>query len=259
MRTTALRRHPEDNILSYDQVKTQIEDITGVGSITHPMCKNSCVAFTGPFAGLDRCPKCDEPSICPISRKPQQEFHTIPIGPVLQALWRKPSSAKQFYYRRQITRRIIAELQEKGGNLSLYNDFFAGSDYLENIKKGKISEQDIVLMLSMDGAQLYTHKASNCWIYIWIILDLCPNERYKKKYVLPGGFIPGPNKPKNTDSFLFPGLYHLSALQHEGLQIWDGSTNQTFISRLFVGLNTADGPGMAYLNGLVGHHGKFGC
>jgi hypothetical protein len=81
----------------------------------------------------------------------------------------------------------------------------------------------------------------------------------KKAYVLPGGFIPGPNKPKNMDSFLFPGLHHLCALQREGLYIWDASTNRLFISKLFLGLSTADGPGMAYLNGLVGHHGKYGC
>lgn len=114
-------------------------------------------------------------------------------------------------------------------------------------------------MLSIDGAQLYAHKASDFWIYIWVIMDLAPDERYKKRHVLPGGFIPGPNKPKNIDSFLFLGLHHLCALQHEGLRIWDASTDRLFLSKLFLGLNTADGPGMAYLNGLVGHHGKYGC
>ena len=90
-------------------------------------------------------------------------------------------------------------------------------------------------------------------------MDLSPNERYKKRHVLPGGFIPGPNKPKNLDSFLFPGLHHVRALQIEGLHIWDAFRDEKFISRLFLALNTADGPAMAYLNSLVGHHGKFGC
>lgn len=115
----------------------------------------------------------------------------------------------------------------------------------------------MVLMLSMDGAQLYEHKASDCWIYIWIIFDLSPELRYKKKYVLPSGFIPG--KPKIVDSFLFPGLHHLSALQHEGIKIWDASEDVVFQSKPFFALGTADGPGMTYLNGLVGHHGKHGC
>ena len=36
---------------------------------------------------------------------------------------------------------------------------------------------DMILMLSIDGAQLYAHKASDCWIYIWIILDHPPHLR----------------------------------------------------------------------------------
>ncbi|KAJ7580950.1 hypothetical protein C8J56DRAFT_727312, partial [Mycena floridula] len=32
-----------------------------------------------------------------------------------------------------------------------------------------------------------------------------------------------------------------------------------YISRLFIMFGTADGPGMIYLNGLVGHCGKVGC
>ncbi|EIW76756.1 hypothetical protein CONPUDRAFT_63482, partial [Coniophora puteana RWD-64-598 SS2] len=34
--------------------------------------------------------------------------------------------------------------------------------------------------------------------------------QYKKKFVLPGTVIPELNKPKNFDSFLFSGLYHLA-------------------------------------------------
>ena len=177
----------------------------------------------------------------------------------MQALWRNPESAKRLHYRRLKTRELIKELQENSGKLSDYEDFLHGSDYLENVRNGNIQDDDMVLMFSLDGAQLYAHKASDCWISIWVIFDLAPDERYKKKHVLPGGFIPGPNKPKNMDSFLFPGLYHLCAIQNEGLPIWDASSDRLFLSRLFLALNTADGPGMAYLNGLVGHHGKFGC
>lgn len=259
MRKAILRRHPADNILSYDQMKKEITEITGVTSVVHPMCRNSCLAFTGPFSNLDRCSKCGEPKLCSLTKKPYQEFHTILLGPILQALWREPSSARRFEYRRRLTRDIINQLEENNGILPSYDDFFHGSDYLKHIKEGRICDDDIIMMLSVDGAQLYAHKASDCWIYIWVILDLSPDERYKKKHVLPGGFIPGPNKPKNLDSFLFPGLHHLCALQKEGLNIWDASTNRLFISRLFLALNTADGPGMALLNGLVGHHGKYGC
>lgn len=258
-REAIMRRHPEDIIPSHDKIKRRIEEITGVGSISHPMCKNSCIAFTGPFSNLDTCPRCGETKICPVTKRAHQEFVTIPIAPVLQALWRSPESAKRLSYRQQKTREIIEELQKNSGSLSEYEDFLHGSDYLENVRNGNIKDDDMVLMFSMDGAQLYAHKTSDCWIYLWVLFDLSPNERYKKKHVLPGGFIPGPNKPKNMDSFLFPGLYHLAAIQNEGLPVWDALSSRLFDSKLFLALNTADGPGMAYLNGLVGHHGKFGC
>ena len=258
-REAILRRHPEDQIPSYDKMKRAITEVIGVSSVVHPMCRNSCIAFTGPFSNLDQCPKCSAPKLCPITKKPYQEFHTILLGPVLQALWREPSSARKFGYRQKITRTIISELAANNGLLSSYDDFFSGSDYLKNVKTGDIGDDDIVIMLSIDGAQLYAHKSSDCWIYIWVIMDLSPDERYMKRHVLPGGFIPGPNKPKNVDSFLFPGLHHLCAIQREGLRIWDASEDRSFFSKIFLGLNTADGPGMAYLNGLVGHHGKHGC
>jgi hypothetical protein len=92
-----------------------------------------------------------------------------------------------------------------------------------------------------------------------VILDHSPDVRYKKKHVLPGGFIPGPNKPKNVDSFLFPGVRHVAAIQVDGLGIWDAYRDIKFISHPFLLIVGADGPGMTYLNGQVGHSGKMGC
>ncbi|KIJ97449.1 hypothetical protein K443DRAFT_39775, partial [Laccaria amethystina LaAM-08-1] len=85
-RNAILRCHPEDTVPSYSQMIRRISEITGVSSVVHAMCKNSCLAFTGPFANLDCCPVCSEPKLCPATKKPQQEFHTILLGPILQAL-----------------------------------------------------------------------------------------------------------------------------------------------------------------------------
>lgn len=114
-------------------------------------------------------------------------------------------------------------------------------------------------MVSLDGAQLYEHKDSDCWMYIWIIINLAPDKRYKKVHVQPGGFIPGPNKSKNIDSFLYIGIHHLSALQNKGLQIWDADINIMFWSDWYLLYLTADGPGLVYWDGMVGHSGKNGC
>ena len=117
----------------------------------------------------------------------------------------------------------------------------------------------MVVMLSIDGAQLFRSKKSDCWIYIWLILDLAPNERYKIRNVLPGGVIPGPGHPKNLDSFLFPGLAHVSAIQKEGLCLYDSYHRKVVTSWLFFLLAIADAVAMAELSGSVGHHGRRGC
>ena len=126
-----------DHVPSYKQMKHYISNITGVSSVVHPMCKNSCLAFTGPFANLNHCPKCKEPKLCPNTKRPQQELHTILLGLVLQALWCDASSAKKFYYQQWKTWEIICKLQTNSGNLSSYDNFYSSSDYLENIRSGK--------------------------------------------------------------------------------------------------------------------------
>jgi len=259
-------RFPESKMLSYDQVKRRVSDLSGVITWKHDMCANSCVGFTGPFADLEECPypRCHQPRYDPEELRksngkkkvPQKVFATLPIGPQLQAHWKSPEMAQKMFYRRNKTRDELG--RDKGADY-VYDDIFCGSDYLEAVKDGRIKDYDTVVMLSIDGAQLFRNKKSDVWIYIWVILDLAPDQRYKIRHILPGGIIPGPGKPKNLDSFLFPGLAHVSALQKEGLPIWDGYNRMAALSFLFLLLALADAVAMAELSGSVGHHGRRGC
>jgi hypothetical protein len=262
------RRYPEEELFSYDQIKRHVADLSGVIPLTHDMCINTCIAYTGQFSHLESCPYCNESRYDVIqlaatngkAKEPRQQLHTMPIGPQLQALYRSEDGAQSMHYRDVCTKKILNELNLTNGNILSYKDFFHGGDYLEAIREGRIKEGDPVLMFSIDGAQLYRSKASDCWIYIWVIFNYDPAAgRYTKKHVLYGAIIPGPNKPKIIESFLFPGLHHLSAIQKEGLPIWDASRDVLFVSHPFLALVTADGPAMAYINGLVGHQGKNGC
>jgi hypothetical protein len=91
VRSNILNQHPEDNVLSLAAVKTKIQDLTGIVPIVHDMCPNSCVAYTGPFSDLDKCPvsDCQESRYNPILlqssrgniKKPQQQFSTMPLDP----------------------------------------------------------------------------------------------------------------------------------------------------------------------------------
>src|SRR6266545_2913636 len=96
-----------------------------------------------------------------------------------------------------------------------------------------------------------------------MVNDFAPSIRYRLKHVLPAIVIPGPNKPKNLDSFLFRSFYHLSALQREndgaGMRMWDGAQKEIILSRIAFIFGTADAVGLTELDGRVGHHGAQGC
>ena len=263
-RAACLRRHSTDKVLSHHLVKKKVAELSGITSIIHDMCPNTCVAYTGPYADLDKCPLChesryDEARLASTGKKePRQQFHTFPLGPQCQARYRSPEGASSMHYFEEKMETILAELRISG-KLAVFEDVLDGSDCWDAYQHGRILPGDVVVMFSMDGAQLYKNKASDCWIYIWILLNLAPDKRYKKRYVMPGAIIPGPNKPKNTDSFMYPGLHHVAALQKEGFRMWDACRRTIFPSRPWIFLVTADAVGASLLHGGVGHHRKKGC
>ena len=262
---TAIKQFsPDAELLSHEQFTRKLTELTGVVPVMADMCTNSCVAYTGPFAELHTCPICSTARYETVTRGqklisvPSKQALTIPVGPQIQAQYRSPEGAWNMGHRARVMGPLVAKLLA-GGSIDTYNDVYCSSTLLNAAMRGDLTPDDTVLMLSIDGAQLFESKQSDCWIYIWVLLDLAPDLRYKKRYVLPGGFIPGPKKPKNLDSFVYTGLHHLSALQRDGLRVWDCRTGRTFTTRPFFFLGTADGPGLAALHGQVGHHGAFGC
>jgi len=62
------------------------------------------------------------------------------------------------------------------GCLDRYSDILHGSDIIKAFQDTCIGGDDIVLMFLIDGAQLYVMKASACWIYIWVLLNLAPER-----------------------------------------------------------------------------------
>jgi hypothetical protein len=213
---------PDTQITTYDQMTRKLAGLTGVVPVMTDMCYDSCVAFTGPYSELRACPLCSEARFETVSRGnkcvsvPCKQALTIPIGPQIQAQYQSHESAWNMGHRRRVMEDLLSHLRA-GGSIDEYNDVYCSSILLKAAQHSDLSPDDTLLMLSIDGAQLYESKQSHCWIYIWVLLDLAPDLQYKKKYVLPGGFIPGPRKPKSLDSFVYTGLHHLAVLQREGL------------------------------------------
>ncbi len=269
-RDAVLERHPDDPVLTFHQVKKKVQELSGVVILEDDMCPRSCIAYTGTaYGSLESCPKCGEgrydPKILAAShgkkKISQQKFCTIALGPVVQSLSRSEQGCNDMDYFWKTMKEIFKNLDPGTDQIIIdsYDDFCFGSEIIDAFRRGDIQRHDTLLMFSIDGAQLYKGKKSDCWIYIWVILNLSPDLRYKKKYIIPGGFIPGPNKPKDLDSFIFPSLHHVAALQKEGLKIYKASLNEVVDSGLFMVFATADGVGLTELNGFAGHQGAHGC
>ncbi|CDO70170.1 hypothetical protein BN946_scf185009.g21 [Trametes cinnabarina] len=259
-RLAAMERDRTLTLPTYEGMEKLIAELTGVEPIKTDMCITSCCAYTGPYARLEHCPYCTEARYRMEGRKrvARRTFNTLPLGPQLQSQCLSSETAALMACHKKLVAELLARL-DLGWKLENIEDFYCSTDYRAAVDSEAISPDDFALMFSVDGAQLYEHKASDCWIYIWIIFELGPDKRYKKRYVFPGAIIPGPRKPRNLESFLFPGLAHISALQKEGLKIWDAANKRLFTSFPVIIFATADSPAMAYLNGLVGHHGAQGC
>ncbi|KAH9022586.1 hypothetical protein EDB84DRAFT_1274524 [Lactarius hengduanensis] len=87
IRAIELLNNPKDDFLSFDQVKRRIRHLSGVISLEHDMCPDSCIAYTGPYGDLDSCPRCHASRYHPDSRRARKRFSTVPIGPVIQAFY----------------------------------------------------------------------------------------------------------------------------------------------------------------------------
>ena len=220
--------------------------------------------FYWALSDLQACPECSTWHYETITQGkklitvPCKQALTIPVRPQILAQYRSPESVWNMGHHNRFMDPLVANIHA-GGSIDIYNDVYCSLTLLNPAICRDLTPNDTVLMLSINSTQLFESKQSDCWIYIWVLLDLAPDLHYKKKYVLPRGFIPGPSKPKNLGSFMYTGLHHLSALQQEGLHFWDCHTGHVFTSHPFFFLGTANGPGLAALHGQVGHHGAFGC
>jgi hypothetical protein len=257
------KTRPDSPLHSYWVVKSRLEKLSGITQIETDMCLKSCIAFTGPFADLERCPECHEsryddkkPGKVPFKR-----FYTIPLGPQIQAQWKTPEGANRMRYRNRKTEAIRAKFNQIPGEpIDVYEDIYDGYQYLEAVRSGLIKEDDTLVLFTLDGAQLYRDKDSDCYFFAWIVLNLSPDLRCKKAYILPGGFVPGPNRPKNVESYLIPSFRHVSAIQREGgLAIWEGQMQEVRTSNLFFAGGNADTVGLTDLSAFVGHQGAHGC
>lgn len=176
-----------------------------------PMCVNSCCAFTNELANNETCPWCEQAvySIDSSNVKTPRKVATfLPLLDRLKLQYSDPKRSSDLRYRHNY---INNDEYEQGSSIG---DIFDGNLYKELAEDGYFKdERDITLIVSTDGYQIFKQRTEDCWVVMFINANLPPNERVKKENLLISAVIPGPNQPKNFNSFLRPIVDELKMLE----------------------------------------------
>jgi hypothetical protein len=222
------------------------------------MCRDSCVLFVSPYTHLKTCPKpgcglacyrlLSAPTAGPVPHRnipPSQSVpNSLPSGPLTKLSTLTSTTCE--------TKKILTA----NGHLPIIS-LYSGQDYLTKVDNGEIGDYDLLISLSVDGAQLIRDKHSNTWFLTLINHNLPESVRWKHEYGLLSGIIGGPNNSWDLQYFHFPTVVEVHRLQRDGLSGIDFETGESFMSMPAV--ITGDKPAIAKMNQTTGPGGTKGC
>jgi hypothetical protein len=256
-----LRPGSMDGMRSWKATQAQVGRISGLKPQLYDCCINSCMCYVGQYADLDCCPfsSCKEPRYDARNR-PRRRFNYIPIIPRLKAFLANTAQAEQMRYR--------AEFEHVAETIT---DVFDGKLYRELLGKhvrpinGPVQQHryfdqptDIALGLSTDGYAPFRRRAKTAWPLLVFNYNLPPEIRFHLENVLCLGVIPGPKKPQDFDSFLWPFIMEMLELE-VGVDAWDAKDRKYVQLRAFLLLIFGDIPAVSMAMKMKGHNGICPC
>ncbi|CEL62957.1 hypothetical protein RSOLAG1IB_12611 [Rhizoctonia solani AG-1 IB] len=117
---------------------------------------------------------------------------------------------------------------------------------------------DIALGLSTDGVGPFKTRKQQCWPLILINYNLPPSIRTRLENILCLGVIPGPQSPKELNTFLEPLIDELEELAH-GVPAFDAANRHPFLLHAYLIAAFGDMPAVAKMMEMKGHNGKLPC
>lgn len=161
-------------------------------------------------------------------------------------------------------------------------DFFDGKIYKECAARN-INSNNLYINLHVDAFQPFKNSSNHSMVMVMVTLMNLPPEiryrlfyknlvpaltgkrncyspihRYKEENVLILGILPGPNKPYDLFSFLYPWISEIMVMEDKGLVVKTNS-NQDLVYKVFLVSVVGDIPGVAELCGHQGHAAYSGC
>ncbi|TFY81334.1 hypothetical protein EWM64_g2680 [Hericium alpestre] len=250
---------PHQDIPSLTSARTRIALLAGFKPVLYDCCPNSCVCYTGPHSNLDSCPYCST-SRYQSNGRARKHFTYLPLIPRLRAAVGSKGVAAQMRYR----------AFEHAPEEDVIKDVFDSKRYKRLCRQRVVVDghelphkffddpRDIALGLSTDGFAPFRKRKSTCWPLILFNYNLPPEVRFHLRNILSLGVIPGPRKPADIDSFLWPFVQEALELE-VGVPAFDVLEQKMFALRAYLLLVFGDIPAMSLITQMKGHNGHSPC
>jgi hypothetical protein len=194
------------NNISLYKVKTYLKKITGLMPVFYDMCENSCICYTGQYESYQNCPICDSTRLDERG-KAKKIMPYLSIKDRLKIQFNDENRAKELLYRYEY---IISKSDND------LDDIFDGKIYKELVDENLFNDKrDVAFTASCDGYQIFKQKTDDCWLFLMINNNLDPSIRVKKENLLIPFLIPGPNQPKEFNTFLRPFIDEMKELERK--------------------------------------------
>ncbi len=250
---------PDSRLSTWKTIQSRVARLSGFEPQLYDCCIDSCCAFTGPHAAKAECPYCHAPRYN-AQGKPQKVFVYLPVTPRLKVFLANEKTARAMLYRAK-------EHVHKPGTIT---DVMDSRSYRNLLNKKVVvdgqelehkyfeDDRDVALGLSTDGFAPFKRRTKTAWPLILFNYNLPPDVRNHLEHILSLGVIPGPKKPVDFDSFLWPFVQEMLHLA-VGVHAFDAVTDSFFALRAHLIRVFGDIPAISMVMRMKGHNGVCPC
>jgi len=120
------------------------------------------------------------------------------------------------------------------------------------------NHHDIALGFATDSFAPFKKQKQTAWILLVFNYNLPPDECFQKDNILCVGILPGPKKPQDADSFIYPLMQELLELA-TSVSAYDALSCSIFALRAYLITAFGDIPAISMLMHIKGHNALHPC